>query len=70
MILKQAAKKAGIKKKVYPHLLRHSFATQLVKNKINEKHIQKIMGHKSKKTTQQYFHISDHDIKQVKSPLD
>lgn len=70
MILKQTAKKVGIKKQIYPHLLRHSFATHLVQNKVKEKYIQKIMGHKSNKTTKGYFHLSDHDIKTVKSPWD
>lgn len=70
MILKAAAKKAGIIKSVHPHLLRHSFATHLLNNDIDIKYIQKILGHHSVKTTERYLHVSDKDIAKIKSPLD
>lgn len=70
VILKEAARKAGIKKKVYPHLLRHSFATHLVEKEVDIKYIQKILGHANKRTTERYLHLADRDIRKVKSPHD
>ncbi len=69
-ILKNSAKKAGIKKRVYPHLLRHSFATHLLEQGIGLKIIQKLLGHSDIKTTQIYTQISQASIKNIKSPLD
>jgi site-specific recombinase XerD len=69
-ILKNSAKKAGIKKRVYPHLFRHSFATHLLESGTDLRVIQKLLGHADIKTTQIYTQISQASIKNVKSPLD
>ena len=69
-IVKNSAKKSEIKKRVYPHLLRHSFATHLLEQGTDLRIIQKLLGHSDIKTTQIYTQISQASIKNIKSPLD
>jgi integrase/recombinase XerD len=57
-VVKSAAVKAGIKKNVSPHILRHSFATHMLDKGINLKRLQMILGHSSLKTTSIYLHLS------------
>jgi integrase/recombinase XerD len=69
-ILKSAAQKAGIQKRVYPHMLRHSYATHQLEQGVDIRYIQSWLGHESVKTTQRYTHVSEHNFKNFKNPLD
>ncbi len=69
-IVRQAAEKAGIKKRVTPHTLRHSFAAHLLERGIDIRHIQGLLGHSDIHTTMVYTRVSDKDILRIKSPLD
>ncbi|MFW6037955.1 MAG: site-specific tyrosine recombinase/integron integrase [Candidatus Saliniplasma sp.] len=63
-IVKKYAKKAGLKKNVYPHMLRHSFAVHCLKAGMNLRSVQKMLGHSSLTTTQIYLDLTGEDIKQ------
>ncbi len=68
-VLKRSSKKAGIKKNVTPHTLRHSYATHVLESGIDIRYIQTILGHNSIKTTEIYTHVSTKNVLSVKSPI-
>lgn len=68
--LKNAAKNAGITKRVYPHLLRHSFATHLIEQGTDLKIVKELLGHNQLKTTEMYVHIADTFKSTIRTPLD
>ncbi|MHC1704971.1 MAG: tyrosine-type recombinase/integrase [Tenuifilaceae bacterium] len=69
-VLKQAIKKANIRKPVTLHWLRHSYATHLLESGTDLRYIQELLGHKSSKTTEIYTHVSTQSIQKIKSPFD
>ena len=69
-IIKDAAKKAKIKKNVHAHTLRHSFATHLIEDGYSINEIQSLLGHNSSETTMIYVHMANPKMINVKSPLD
>ncbi|HHQ45400.1 MAG TPA: integrase [Candidatus Altiarchaeales archaeon] len=68
-IVKSSSKKAGVKKNVTPHTLRHSFATHLLESGADIRYIQQLLGHKDLKTTQIYTHVANTDIKNLANLL-
>ena len=59
-----------MKKEVAVHSLRHSFATHLLESGVDLRYIQKLLGHKSSKTTEIYTHVSNRELSKIRSPLD
>jgi site-specific recombinase XerD len=68
-ICAQAGKDAKLKKTVYPHLLRHSFATHLLEAGMELRTIQLLLGHASLSSTSIYLHVANPALETTKSPM-
>jgi site-specific recombinase XerD len=67
-IVKKYAKLAGIKKRVHPHMIRHTNATHLLENGTDLKYIAELLGHASTRTTERYTHVSCASISKIVTP--
>lgn len=68
--LRKSCDDAGIKKRVTPHTLRHSYATHMLENGVDLRFIQELLGHSKPETTMIYTHVAQKDLMKVQSPLD
>lgn len=64
-MIKTYAAKAGITKKVTPHIIRHSFATDLLQNGADIRSVQALLGHANIATTQVYTHVTDSHLRNI-----
>lgn len=68
-IIEKIAERSNIKKRIYPHLLRHSIATHLLKNGMELEKVSRFLGHRSLESTQRYTHLEKSEVGSQKSEV-
>jgi integrase/recombinase XerD len=69
-VFRMAVEKAGVKKNITLHGLRHSYATHLLEAGTDLRYIQELLGHKSSRTTEIYTHVTEKSIQKIRTPFD
>jgi site-specific recombinase XerD len=69
-VFRKAAQRAGLKRRVYPHLFRHACATHMLDAGADLRTIQVMLGHSDIRTTARYLHISSQRLQAIRSPFD
>jgi len=69
-VLAQARQKAGLHKHFTMHTLRHSFATHMLEDGTDVRYVQEMLGHSRPETTMIYTHVTQKDVRRIRSPLD
>ena len=69
-VVGEAVKRAGIRKEVHTHTLRHSYATHLLEQGVNILVIKELLGHSNISTTMIYLHLQTHRCSRIINPLD
>jgi integrase/recombinase XerD len=69
-VLDRARERAGIREGVTMHTLRHSFATHLLEDGTDLRYVQELLGHSRPETTMIYTHVTQKDLRRIRSPLD
>ena len=69
-VMRRAVTAAGLSDKVTPHCLRHSFATHLMEQGVEQRNIQALLGHRDPKSTEVYLHVSNKSLMGIRSPFD
>ena len=70
LLCREAGVKAQLGTAVYPHLLRHAFASHLLEAGVDLRRLQLLLGHQSLRTTSRYLHVTPHALSIIPSPLD
>lgn len=68
--MRRSVATAELENKYTPHSLRHSFATHLMENGVEQRNIQALLGHRDPKSTEVYLHVSNKSLMGIQSPFD
>jgi site-specific recombinase XerD len=68
--LARVAQEAGVERRITPHMLRHSAATQLIESGVDIRYVQRLLGHASLSTTEIYTHVSDLALRKMVTQAD